>query len=92
MRFVWDEEKNKTNILKHGISFDSAKYVFSDPGYIEIYDEKHSIDENRYIAIGCVEKILFVVYTERSNYIRLISARIATDKERRLYYDENGYN
>lgn len=62
--------------------------MFNDPEYIEIYDFEHSIDEDRYIAIGKVGEILFVVFTERKEKIRLISARLATEKERRLYYDE----
>ena len=87
LKFEWDEEKNQSNIEKHGISFETAKYVFADEDYIEIYDESHSLIEDRYLVIGCVGDVLFVVYTERGEYIRLISARIATDKERKLYYD-----
>ncbi|MFR6477407.1 MAG: BrnT family toxin [Coprococcus sp.] len=49
----------------------------------------HSIEEDRYIAIGCVGDVLFVVFTERKDNIRLISARLATESERRLYYDQN---
>ncbi len=48
-----------------------------------------SIDEDRYIAIGCVGDVLFVVFTERKENIRLISARLANEIERRLYYDQN---
>ena len=47
------------------------------------------IEEDRYIAIGCVGDVLFVVFTERKDNIRLISARLATESERRLYYDQN---
>ena len=50
------------------------------------------MDEDRYIAIGMVGDLLFVVFTERGENIRLISARLATEKERRLYYDQNFYN
>jgi hypothetical protein len=46
-------------------------------------------DEDRYVAIGLVGDILFVVFTERKEKIRLISARLATEKERRLYYDQD---
>lgn len=46
-------------------------------------------DEDRYIAIGCVGDVLFVVFTERKENIRLISARLANDVERRLYYDQD---
>ena len=89
MKFEWDEEKNLINKSKHGISFETATKVFDDPNYIEIYDTDHSIDEDRYIAIGYVGDILFVVFTERKEYIRLISARIATAEEKEVYYDSS---
>ena len=91
MTFEWDEEKNQINKKKHGISFETAAYVFQDENYIEMFDFEHSDDEDRYIAIGCVGDVLFVVFTERKENIRLISARLATDMERRLYYDQNIY-
>ena len=65
--------------------------MFNDLQRIEIYDEEHSITEDRYNTIGLVDDILFVVYTERKESIRLISARVATPKERSIYYDENSY-
>lgn len=89
LNFEWDEEKNQVNRQKHGISFETAAYVFCDEYYIEMYDFEHSINEDRYIAIGMVGDLLFVVYTERGENIRLISARVATERERRLYYDQN---
>ena len=91
MTFEWDEEKNLVNKQKHKISFETAAYVFDDPGYVEIYDFEHSMDEERYIAIGKVGEVLFVVFTERGERIRIISARLATDAERRLYYDQSIY-
>ena len=87
MKFEWDDEKNTTNKKKHGISFETASKVFNDPYYIEVYDIDHSLEEDRYIAIGLVEDVLFVVFTERKEIIRLISARLATEEERRYYYD-----
>ena len=92
MTFEWDEEKNIINRKKHGISFETAAYVFNDENYIEMFDFEHSVDEDRYIAIGRVGEILFVVFTERKNNIRLISARLATESERRLYDDQNLYD
>lgn len=89
MRFEWDEQKEELNIRKHHISFNIAKRVFNDINRIEIYDVQHSIDEDRYNTIGMVEDVLFVVYTERKETIRLISARLATEKERSLYYDNS---
>lgn len=89
MKFEWDEQKEYLNIRKHHINFNIAKRVFNDVNRIEIYDMQHSIDEDRYNTIGMVENVLFVVYTERKETIRLISARLATEKERSLYYDNS---
>ena len=82
MIFEWDEEKNTLNKRKNKISFETAAHVFDDPEYIEMYNFEHSIEEDRYIALGRVGEILFVVFTERKEAIRLISARLATDAER----------
>ena len=83
--FEWDEEKAKKNFQKHGVTFKTAAKVFLDEKRIEIYDFIHSINENRYITIGLAGKVLFVVYTERKPKIRLITERVATVEERRLY-------
>ena len=91
LRIEWDEDKNRINIRKHGISFETAKLVFNDNLRIEIYDLEHSTYEDRYNTIGMVEDVIFVVYTERKENIRLISARIATQAERSIYYDQSGY-
>ena len=82
----WDERKNQINIQKHGISFDSAIVVFKDELRVEYYDEIHSVDEDRYIVIGYAHDILFVVYTMRNNKARIISARLANDTEKDVYY------
>lgn len=84
--FEWDEEKNKINIFKHNVDFNDAAKVFSDKNRIEWFDEYHSDNEDRYITIGRVDEILFVVYTERENSTRLISARLANKSERKKYY------
>ena len=91
MNFEWDESKNAINKEKHKISFETAAYVFEDPYYIEMYDFEHSTDEDRYIAIGRVGDVLFVVFTEKKDAIRLISARLATNAEKELYYDQDIY-
>ena len=78
LRFEWDEKKAEINLEKHGISFETAAKVFLDEDRLEIYDEVHSTEEDRYITIGRAGEILFVVYTERTPKIRLISARLAT--------------
>ena len=62
---------------------------FDDPYYIEMFDFEHSVDEDGYIAIGKVGDVLFVVFTERKETIRLISARLVTNAEKELYYDQN---
>ena len=90
MLFEWDDEKEQINIRKHGLNFEIAARVFDDPDRLEIYDELHSEQEDRYITIGMIGDvtcIVMVVYTERGEAIRIISARAATNRERRLYYD-----
>ena len=65
----------------------TASHVFLDPDRLEIFNEKHSTaDEDRYITIGLVADVLTVVYTERISALRIISARIATKKEKESYY------
>lgn len=90
MKFEWDEKKEKANIRFHGIDFRTAIQVFLDDNRIEYFDEKHSVDEERYITIGMVGEVMIVmlVYTERNDRIRVISARPATRKERSAYYDK----
>lgn len=72
MQFEWDDIKNKSNIRKHGVSFEYATGVFFDEYRIER-----------------VDAVLFVVFTERKDNIRLISARLATNEEINEYYKEN---
>ncbi|MDO9026828.1 MAG: BrnT family toxin [bacterium] len=87
LNFEWDEEKAKTNIKKHGVSFDEATTVFLDPFSITIPDPNHSVDEQRYISMGNSDtgRVLVVVYTERRLSIRIISCRKATPMERKQY-------
>ena len=82
----WDENKNSNNIRKHSISFETAALVFADEERIEYYDRLHSLEEDRFVVLGCVHGVLYVVYTMRGEAARLISARMATSKERRIYY------
>ena len=85
--YEWDSAKEAANIKKHGIDFDTAILVFEDDSRIEWYDEEHSDTEDRYNTIGMVHDVLFVVYTERKTKTRIISARLATNAERRRYRD-----
>ena len=90
MKVEWDENKEQKNIAKHGIDFSTAALVFGDENRLEIYDEAHSELEDRFITIGTVNgivTILYVVYTERKESIRIISARIATRREQEVYYE-----
>ena len=82
----WDDSKNESNIKKHGVSFETAAYIFNDANRIEVYDAKHSDTEERYYTIGRVGDVLFVVYTDRGEVFRLISARFATKREEEVYY------
>jgi uncharacterized protein len=87
LQFEWDEQKADLNAIKHGVSFEEAKTVFVDLGSITIDDLEHSIDEDRYIEIGISNRgrLLVVVYTERGDFIRIISSRCATNREIRIY-------
>ena len=90
MRFEWDPEKDRANRLKHGLSFAEASRRFAAGlDVLEIYDEAHSEREDRFIAIGPIERgVIVVAYTERpEDVIRILSARMATAQERK-YLDE----
>ncbi|MCD7815085.1 MAG: BrnT family toxin [Lachnospiraceae bacterium] len=91
LEFEWDEDKNQKNLEKHGISFETAMLVFNDDYRLEVYDIEHSQTEDRYNTIGLVHDVLFVVYTERKEKLRIISARLATAQERSIYYDQDCY-
>lgn len=83
MVFEWDANKTK-----HGISFDEAIEVFAAPNAIEIYDDEHSADEDRYKVIGMLQSKLIVIsliFTERGEIIRVISARKADKQEKEAY-------
>jgi uncharacterized DUF497 family protein len=88
--FEWDPEKARMNVKRHGISFDEAGTAFRDPLSRTIDDPLHSNDEERLVLIGQSHKgrLLVVVHTERADRIRIISARVATNKER-LRHEEN---
>ena len=91
MKFEWDVRKEQINIKKHGVSFEQASYVFSDPFSLSMYDPDHSEDEDRYILIGKSnnEILLTIVHTFRDSegveMVRVISARKATKKETKTY-------
>ena len=84
----WDDNKASLNWKKHKIYFEDAARVFLDDNRIDEFDEEHSDFEERRKVIGMVENVLFVVYTERGEKLRLISARNATRKEKEDYYGQ----
>lgn len=89
VEFDWDESKNKSNQLKHGVSFEEASQLFSgDVETLEIFDELHSDLEDRFISIGPIKRgLVLVVWTERdADIIRIISARWATARESQRYH------
>ena len=88
LKFEWDSDKAKINKQKHNVMFSIAAKVFLDDYKIEGFDEIHSDFEDRYKIIGKVENILAVIYTERGDRNRIISARRATKSEEDEYYDQ----
>lgn len=85
MAFEWDEEKNKTNIQKRGIGFKDLTKSFEEPMLVRP-DNRKDYGEKRTIALAKINDLITVVaYTKRSKNIRLISARKANKKERRIY-------
>lgn len=94
IQFEWDLEKEKINISKHKLNFTDASHVFSDTFQLNLFDEKHSDGEDRWLVIGEIPimKTVVVVHTFRQSHvynnvmIRIISARKATKKERADYF------
>jgi len=86
MRFEWDDNKNRTNIRKHGIDFADAADIFNHP-VLTLFDGREDYGEERWIALGWIKAIMgVVVYVERDgDVIRIISARKATKSEVRHY-------
>ena len=89
LRFEWDELKNKRNRSKHGIWFEEAQSVFDDPAARVFHDPEHSESEERFLILGVssAARVLVVVHCHREpdTTLRLISARRATRRERKVY-------
>jgi len=88
MVFEWDPEKERENFEAHGIHFETAEMVFFDPFRMERHDDDSSDDEERWQTMGFFNDVLFVVYTERGDVTRIISARVAEPFERRIYHGD----
>ena len=88
MKYQWDKNKATSNLQKHGIEFADAVSVFSDELAITIPDNR--FDEERFVTIGMdgFGRILVIVFTWRSEDIRLISARLAERRERKQYEED----
>jgi hypothetical protein len=88
--FEWDDFKAAENLRIHGVSFALAALAFRDPFAVEWIDRREDYGEERIILLGMAgHHVLTVVYTERAERIRIISARRATKNEQDLYYRQN---
>lgn len=91
MKFEWDKNKENINIKKHGVAFEQASYVFADEFSLNRFDDEHSENEDRWVLLGksLNEILLLVIHTFRDNdgieFVRIISARKATKKEKQIY-------
>ena len=89
LSFEWDDNKNKINIKKHGISFEEARTVFFDDYAILFDDPEHSDTEDRFLLISMSDTanicIVCHCYRESDAVVRIISARKATKKEADVY-------
>ncbi|GMO65787.1 MAG: BrnT family toxin [Treponemataceae bacterium] len=90
----FDSEKAACNFNVHKVLFEDAALVFVDPMRLERRDdsESNASGEERWQTLGKVAKVLFVVYTERGDKTRIISARTATKAEKRSYYGHDNNN
>ncbi len=89
IKFDWDKKKAALNVKKHGITFEEAQSVFSDQNARLIHDPEHSIEEDRFILLGLSLKMRMLVvihcYRENDELIRIVSARRASNNERKQY-------
>jgi uncharacterized DUF497 family protein len=85
LEFGWDPQKAAANLAKHKVSFEEAATVFGDPLGRTVADPRHSSEEERFVLLGLSRdrRLLAVMYVERGDAIRIISARLATRRERR---------
>ena len=88
--FEWDPIKAGSNFRKHGIVFEEATTVFSDSHSLTIDDPIHSMREKRFVTIGLSNnnRLVIVVHTDREERIRIISARLASRRERKQYEEK----
>ena len=89
MDFGWDDAKAEANGREHGVTFSEAMTRFGDPVSATGYDPKHADDEDRFLTMGTslAGRLLVASHADRGNSIRVISARVATRRERKDYED-----
>lgn len=88
MEFEWDDAKAVSNLSRHGVDFQDAIRAFLDPFRLELEDTRQDYGESRYRMLGEVNGVLFaVIFAEREDSVRIISARVAEPNERRLYHE-----
>jgi uncharacterized DUF497 family protein len=87
VRFEWNALKATTNLRKHGVSFDEAASVLFDPLSATGDDPDHSLDQRRFVTFGISSsgRLLVVAHAQHEDAIRIITARLATRAERKLY-------
>lgn len=93
MTFDWDSEKAAENLKKHDVDFREAATLFDDPLSTTFPDEDHSMNERRFLIIGlsALGRILVVAHTGNGDTIRIISARVATPRERKFYEEDQSH-
>lgn len=90
MEFEFDPVKAAQNFKKHKVSFEEAASIFGDAMELAFSDPDHSVGEVRWLSFGMSSRgrVLAVIYTERRGKMRLVSARVATKHERRIYEED----
>lgn len=91
LNFDWDNDKSRRHLTKHRATFEEASTIFADPMSVTIENPAHSSVEERFITIGRSgrRQMLVVVHTDREGHIRIISARQATRREKKIYEEGN---
>ena len=90
MKLEWDPQKTGSNLRKHNVAFEEAATALSDPLAATGSDPDHSVAESRYITFGMSEhgRLPVVAHTEQGDTIRIISARLTSKREQRIYEED----
>ncbi len=85
MNYVWDGEKSATNLVKHGLSFQDAHFVFASP-CVTFADDRYDYGEPRFITLRTLAgRVVVIAHTPRNQQIRIISMRKANEREQKIY-------